>query len=152
MARDPRVGHGVGVPPLYTIGYEGRSLDELLAVLQAEAIERVLDVRELPLSRRRGFSKTPLGSALAAAGIEYVHLRLAGNPHRVDKAALSTAELLARYRAHLDASRAVVPAVADAVGRRRVALLCYERDPAACHRTLLAERVARRLRVKVRAL
>ena len=54
---------------LFTIGYEGRALDELIAELQAHRIDRVIDVRELPLSRRRGFSKTPLREALAAHDI-----------------------------------------------------------------------------------
>ena len=86
---------------LFTIGYEGRALDELIAILAANRIERVIDVRELPLSRRRGFSKTPLGTALAG---------------------------------------------------HRAALLCYEGDPAQCHRSLLAPRVAKRLGVTVRDL
>lgn len=131
---------------LYTIGYEGRSLDELIAVLKGSGVERVLDVRELPLSRRRGFSKTPLGAALANEQIEYVHLRVAGNPHRGED------EALVKFRAHLNRSRSVVAAVADEVSNRRAALLCYERDPDACHRTLLAQRIARRLRVSAIAL
>src|SRR5439155_14805216 len=117
---------------LYTIGYQGRTLDELVARLHASGIERSLDIRELPLSRRRGFSKTPLGEALVSEGIEYVHARVAGNPHRKD------ADPLAGYRAHLTASRGVVASVAELVGEHRVALLCFELDPAACHRSILA--------------
>ena len=60
-------------PVLFTVGYEGREPDELIALLQANGVDRVIDIRELPLSRRRGFSKTPLGTALRAVGIEYVH-------------------------------------------------------------------------------
>ncbi len=67
---------------LFTIGYEGRSLTEFVQLLVKNAITRVIDVRELPLSRRRGFSKTSLTEALAAHDIEYVHLRKAGNPYR----------------------------------------------------------------------
>lgn len=130
---------------LFTIGYEGRQLDELLAILGAHGVARVLDVRELPLSRRRGFSKTPLAHALAEAGIGYTHVREAGNPYRAEKDALPREDLLAKYRAHLNRKRSVVAQVAALVGEEPVALLCYERDPLQCHRTLLAQRVARRL-------
>jgi uncharacterized protein (DUF488 family) len=137
---------------LFTIGYEGRELDELIAMLHAKRIDRVIDVRELPLSRRRGFSKTPLSVALDGAGIEYVHLREAGNPYRREKDVISREELLRKYRAHLRGARAAIDLVADTVRGHRAALLCFERDPAICHRALLAPRVARRLAVTPRDL
>ena len=137
---------------LYTIGYEGRALDEFIAMLSAEKIERVIDIRELPLSRRRGFSKTPLGEALRAAGIDYVHMRSAGNPYRKEKDTIPRAKLLAKYEAHIAKAGAVVDEVAEAVRGRRAALLCYEHDPAECHRSLLAPRVAKKLRAKIRDL
>src|SRR5689334_7703139 len=98
---------------LFTIGYEGRALDELIAVLAANQIDRVIDVRELPLSRRRGFSKTPLGTALVGAGIEYVHMREAGNPYRKLKDTIPRDELLAKYKTHITGARDVVAHVAD---------------------------------------
>jgi len=134
---------------LYTIGYEGRSLDELIAMLGAAEIELVIDIRELPLSRRRGFSKTPLGAALGGAGIEYVHLRAAGNPYRREKDRLTRPQLLAKYARHLRTATTAIATVADAARGRRAALLCYEHDPGECHRSLLAPRVARRLRTRV---
>ena len=137
---------------LFTIGYEGRALDELIAMLQAERVDCVLDVRELPLSRRRGFSKTPLGAALRTAGIEYIHLRAAGNPYRREKATVARDELLAKYAGYLANADEVVTCVADSARGRRAALLCYEADAAQCHRSLLAPRVAARLRCSVRDL
>ncbi len=65
---------------IFTIGYEGATVAEFLAALQQAGIQRVIDVRALPLSRRPGFSKTPLSGALAEAGIEYVHLKALGTP------------------------------------------------------------------------
>ena len=135
----------MGTSALFTIGYEGRALDELIAELCAHRIERVIDVRQLPLSRRRGFSKTPLGAALAAYDIEYVHLRQAGNPYRAEKDSIPRDQLLAKYKVHLAGARQVVTDVAEAARGRRVSLLCYERHPAECHRSLLSKRVARRL-------
>jgi len=134
---------------LFTIGYQGRALDELIAILHAHDVDRVIDIRELPLSRRRGFSKTPLGDALRAAGIDYIHARVAGNPYRSEKDAIPRAELLARYRAHLNASRSVAGEVAELARGHRAALLCYEAAAAECHRSILAPRVARRLGVEV---
>src|SRR5829696_2323525 len=65
---------------IFTIGYEGTTMPEFIAALQGAGVQRVIDVRALPLSRRPGFSKTPLKGALAEAGIEYVHLRALGTP------------------------------------------------------------------------
>ena len=66
--------------PIFTIGYEATTMGEFLAALKAAGVERVIDVRALPLSRRPGFSKTPLRAALAEAGIDYVHLKALGTP------------------------------------------------------------------------
>lgn len=137
---------------LFTLGYEGLAMEQFLATLAANGIERVIDIRELPLSRRRGFSKTPLREALEAAGIEYRHLREAGNPFRSEKDRIPRAELLARYRVHLNASRATVTAVAEAARDRCSALLCFEHDHRTCHRSILAPRVARKLGLVVENL
>lgn len=137
---------------IFTIGYEGRALDELFAMLAAEKIERVIDIRELPLSRRRGFSKTPLGEALRSAGIDYVHMKSAGNPYRKQKDQIPRDELLAKYKKHIAKADDVVDEVVEAARGKRVALLCYEAEPAECHRSLLAPRVAEKLRAKIRDL
>src|SRR5829696_3729509 len=130
---------------LFTIGYEGRALDELIAILASNYVDRVIDVRDLPLSRRRGFSKTPLGTALVEAGIEYVHMREAGNPYRKLKDSIPREQLLAKYHAHIEDTPMAVANVAEQARGRRVALLCYEADSAQCHRSLLAPRVAKLL-------
>ncbi|QIK96103.1 DUF488 domain-containing protein [Sphingomonas sp. HDW15A] len=126
---------------LFTIGYEGATMDEFLSALREAGVERVIDVRALPLSRRPGFSKTPLKNALAQAGIEYVHLRALGTP--ADGRAAARAghqERLGRiYAAQLELPEAIVAAeeMKALAGERPSALLCFERDPGGCHRTLL---------------
>ncbi len=65
---------------IFTIGYEGSTVGDFLGALKAAGVERVIDVRALPLSRRPGFSKSPLKAALEEAGIEYVHLKALGTP------------------------------------------------------------------------
>jgi uncharacterized protein (DUF488 family) len=127
---------------LFTIGYEGLALDEFLARLHAAKIDRVIDIRELPLSRRKGFSKTPLAEALRAAGIGYIHLRSAGNPFRKE------ADALVKYRVHIADATPVIAEVAEAARGHRAALLCYEADPATCHRSLVAPHVAKHLKLR----
>src|SRR3954467_7185892 len=65
---------------IFTIGYEGATMDDFLAALKAAGVERLIDVRALPLSRRPGFSKSPLRAALEEVGVEYVHLKALGTP------------------------------------------------------------------------
>lgn len=137
---------------LFTIGYQGRELAEVIAMLSAAGIDRVIDIRELPLSRRRGFSKTPLGEALREAGIEYMHMRAAGNPYRKQKDELPREELLAKYERHIAHAVDVVDLVVDAARGHRAALLCYELEPHECHRSMLAPRVAKKLGCAVRDL
>jgi len=131
---------------IFTIGYEGTTVGEFLAALQKAGVERVIDVRAVPNSRRPGFSKTPLRNALAEAGIDYVHLRALGTP--ADGRAAARAgrkdELKRIYAGQLELPEAIAETgkMLDLSREKPSALLCYERDPAACHRTLLLEAVA----------
>jgi len=65
--------------------YERRSVPELLSILEAHSISCLIDVRELPISRRRGFNKAALSTALLTSGVRYSHVRAAGNPYRKAK-------------------------------------------------------------------
>ena len=65
---------------LLTIGYEGRAIDEFIARLKQFNISRLIDVREIPLSRKPGFSKTSLRERLEDEKIEYVHIKALGSP------------------------------------------------------------------------
>lgn len=146
------ISAGVASPrlDLYTIGYEGRHLDEFVALLRAEGVMRVVDVRELPLSRRKGFSKRPLGEALTRARIEYVHMREAGNPYRGQKADVK--RCLGLYRGHLERSPDILDLVESAAVGQRTALLCVEQDPGSCHRSVIVEHLRRRRSIAVHNL
>ena len=126
---------------LYTIGYEATTMGEFLDALKAAGVERVIDVRAVPNSRRPGFSKTPLRNALAEIGIDYVHLRALGTPSEGRSAARAGRheDLKRIYTAQLDLPEAIVAAeqMRELASEKPSALLCYERDPAGCHRTLL---------------
>jgi uncharacterized protein (DUF488 family) len=129
-------------PVTFTIGYSGKSIADFVEALNAVRVNRVVDVRELPLSRKKGFSKTALGDALSRVGIEYLHLRVAGNPYRAQKD--DVAACLALYSAHVDRHPEVLQALEDAVDGNRAALLCFESDACDCHRSVLAARMAAR--------
>ncbi|WP_437607328.1 DUF488 domain-containing protein [Sorangium sp. So ce834] len=124
---------------IYTIGYAGRLLPDFLDALKEAGVDRVVDVRALPLSRRKGFSKTSLGQALTAAGIEYIHLRSAGNPYRDQKNEIE--RCLALYAGHLDENPHVVDEVETAITGHRAALLCFEAEACECHRSVLVARL-----------
>ncbi|HEY0835221.1 MAG TPA: DUF488 domain-containing protein [Azospirillum sp.] len=135
-------------PVIWTIGYERASPDALIAALREAGVEAVLDVRELPLSRRAGFSKGPLRAALQAAGIDYVHLKALGTPAEGREAARQkdherfwsiVEQRLDTAEADADLHRA-----AELAGARRSCLLCLEADPGVCHRRRVAERLADR--------
>ena len=132
---------------IFTIGYEATTMAEFLAALKNAGVERVIDVRALPLSRRPGFSKSPLKAALHEAGIDYVHLKALGTPAEGRSAARAgrQEDLERIYAAQLDLPEAIVQAeqMRDLAAEKPSALLCYERDPAICHRSLLLAAVAR---------
>jgi uncharacterized protein (DUF488 family) len=132
---------------IFTIGYEAATMAEFLAALQAAGVKRVIDVRALPLSRRPGFSKSPLRAALGETGIEYVHLKALGTPSEGRSAARAGRhdDLERIYAGQLELPEAMVQAeqMRELAAEQPSALLCFERDPAACHRTLLLNAVAR---------
>ena len=131
---------------IFTIGYERATVPEFLAVLRDAGVERVMDVRALPLSRRPGFSKSPLRAALEEAGIEYVHLKALGTPAEGRAAARAGRhEDMARiYAGQLELPEAIAQGaqMIELARERPSALLCFEREPAHCHRSLLLDAVA----------
>jgi uncharacterized protein (DUF488 family) len=126
---------------IFTIGYEATTMGEFIAALQKAGVQRVIDVRALPLSRRPGFSKSPLRAALAEEGIDYVHLKRLGTA--ADGRAAARAgrhdDLERIYAAQLAMPEAIVAAeqMRDLAGEKASALLCFEREPDQCHRSLL---------------
>jgi uncharacterized protein (DUF488 family) len=136
---------------LFTIGYEGATQAELVAALRKAGVEQVIDVRAVPLSRKPGFSKNVLAAGLKEAGIDYTHLKALGTPPagreaarkgRMDEMRRIFAAQLETPEAGVDAARMI-----DLVQEKPSALLCFERDPAGCHRTPLHETVLPRAEV-----
>jgi len=130
---------------LRTIGYEAATQGAVIACLQRAGVELLIDVRAVASSRRAGFSKTLLAASLAEAGIDYAHLRALGTPKAGRQAVRAgrVAEMRAIYEAHLaepEAQLQLAEAL-DIARERPAALLCYEADPAHCHRRIVAQRL-----------
>src|SRR5262245_54449358 len=131
--RSPRPSPKVMSMRIFTIGYEATTMAEFLAALKGAGVERVIDVRALPLSRRPGFSKSPLRAALNEAGIDYVHLKALGTPADGRSAARDgrQEDLERIYAGQLELPEAIVQTeqMRELANEKPSALLCYEREP-----------------------
>lgn len=132
-------------PPLHTVGYEGRSMAELTGMLRGAGVAVLIDVRAVPWSRRREFAKRSLAESLEAAGLRYVHLQGLGNPEEGRLAAKAGRDYRALFAAHLETApaRADLERAAAIAAAEPACLMCYEADPARCHRSLVAAALAR---------
>lgn len=126
-----------------TIGYEGADIDDFVATLKLSGVAMVVDVRELPASRRRGFSKNQLTEHLEKSGIEYIHLRGLGDPKEGRDAARAgrTQEFRKIFRAHskTESYKAGLEIAAELSAKKTICLMCYERDNRDCHRSIVAD-------------
>jgi len=127
---------------LATIGYESATVPRFLETLREARVELLVDVRAVASSRRPGFAKTALAANLKEAGIDYLHLRRLGTP--ADGRAAARAgrheEMHAIFREHLATEEAQeeLHTLAQLVRDRRVCIMCFEHDPAHCHRSIVA--------------
>ncbi len=135
------------VPPILTIGYEATRFDQVRDALVGAGTRVLIDVRAIAASRRPGFSKRVLAGGLEEAGIGYLHLRPLGTPKDGrDAVRRGDVGTMARiFRAHMegDRSQAALAEAGALATERPVCLLCFERDHADCHRTLLADMIAK---------
>lgn len=126
---------------IFTIGYEQATQAALVDSLRDAGVEVLADIRYLPLSRRPGFSKNSLRAAVEEAGMAYRHFRDLGTPsdgraaaRRGDHVAL---ERIYSGQLELPEALAQMAQLRALAEEKKVALLCYERRAAECHRSLL---------------
>lgn len=139
---------------VFTIGYQGRTIEEFIAHLVRENIETLCDVRRKPISRKKGFSKRALCSALEDAGIAYIHMPHLGMPvdlllHRNTR---DNSPILEQYECRISNETKEVRRLADHTKETRVCLLCFEGDHQQCHRGVLAGVLASDWKCEVRHL
>ena len=142
---------------LATIGYEDATVQRFQDTLREAGVEVLVDVRAVASSRRPGFAKTRLAENVREIGIDYLHLRGLGTPAEGRAAARAGRydELRTIFGEHMEtlAAQADLEALAELVrAGRRVCLLCYEHDPAHCHRTMVAEALQPLVPIDVRHL
>jgi uncharacterized protein (DUF488 family) len=143
--------------PLFTIGYELSRPDAVLAALKDAKVKLLVDTRAVAASRKPGFSKRQLAASLDEVGIGYLHLQKLGTPTEGRAAARSgdMKTLWKIYDRHLkthDAIEAMDELVGLVQAGQRVCLLCFERDPAQCHRSRIAQIVSQRTGASVKDL
>jgi uncharacterized protein (DUF488 family) len=132
--------------PIFTIGYEKTTIDDFVSRLTDAEIDVLVDVRELPLSRKKGFSKNGLTAAVREAGIDYLHVKALGDPKPGREAARAGdhdlfVEIFTRHMDGEDAQSALADLAATVKGKR-VCLTCFERHHEGCHRKIVAERLS----------
>lgn len=127
---------------LYTAGYEGLTIDAFIARLKQAGIDRVLDVREYPLSRKKDFSKNAFARDLAAQGIAYEHNRSLGCPKPIRKQYKEDGDWTTyarEFRAYIRTQGTVLNELVCNAAQQRICMVCYEADARFCHRSLIAE-------------
>jgi uncharacterized protein (DUF488 family) len=133
-------------PTLYTIGYQGHTIESFLELLHAHHIEQVLDIRRRPYSRKPGFSRRRLSEALHEANIAYNHLVDLGTPPPLLDDVRATRDYDAFFREFERYLQSQPEAITEALRhaqQRRSALLCLEALPNQCHRSSVASILAR---------
>ena len=133
---------------LFTIGYEGRDLEEFANRLKDFGVETLVDVRDIPLSRKKGFSKSPLSQYLQEVGIEYVHLKQLGSPKDLREKVKEDGDYKYFYKEYSDYIQSQQDTVETlyeiVVSSANTCIMCYERDPYICHRLVVAEEIRKR--------
>ena len=140
------------VMTVFTIGYEGLDFDEFTALLAEHEIDTVVDIRELPHSRKPGFSKKAISTALNLSGVEYVHMvdlgcpKLVRDRYREDG---NWKRYTEGFLKHLKTQDAAISELSDLVSSSNCALLCYEADFYFCHRSMVANAVRENCGVQI---
>ncbi len=133
---------------LFTIGYEGIDQKQFLSWLHGHNINVVADVRNLPLSRKKGFSKTALSTLLEENDIEYINYRELGAPKELRSFLIETKDygsFFEKYKNSISNNRDDLDGILNLVTKgKNVALLCFEQDPEKCHRKIVANEVKKR--------
>jgi len=130
---------------VYTIGYEGKSIDQFIQILKDNEINTILDVRAVPISRKKGFSKNPLSEHLELNGIDYKPYQTLGTPKELRTELSETKDYFTFFNKYEEwlrrrpfAFERLQSEVADNP-QKKCCLMCFEKDPNECHRSIIAK-------------
>ena len=131
---------------IFTIGYEGYSIQEFVSRLKSMNVSVLYDVRWLPLSRKEGFSKSSLKKYLENAGIEYQHLKELGTPKELREKLYSTGDyetFFSEYASIAAKHQELIQKIVDSNHTKNVCIMCFEHDPSKCHRSVVSRIIQR---------
>ena len=129
---------------LYTVGYEGQSIESFVETLNAHAVKHLIDVREIPLSRKKGFSKTALKEHLSRSNIQYIHFKTLGSPRQARKQLKETGNYTVFFKVmekHLSLVHDSVVQAHQVVADSTCCLMCFEKEAQHCHRSMVARKI-----------
>ena len=130
---------------IFTIGHSTRSFDELVDLLRAHGVERLVDVRTVPRSRRNPqFNRDTLGQALRNRRIGYRHMKDLGGLRRARPDSVNAGWRNASFRGYADYMQTdefgtALERLAELAGERPTAIMCAEAVPWRCHRSMIAD-------------
>jgi uncharacterized protein (DUF488 family) len=140
-------------PTIFTIGYQGYSLLELVNILKEQGIDTLVDVRYDAYSKRPEFCKGRLRSAIEEAGIEYIHRPELGTPTQLRKKITDAGSGQEVFKLYFERISKVnyryVETVAELANQRKMVLMCMEKEPERCHRKILADLLSRRFSFEI---
>ena len=140
------------LPTVFSIGYEGKSLKTFIEILQENSIKQLIDIRELPLSRKRGFSKNSLKNALREAGIIYNNIKELGTDKKSREKYKETGDLvklLGTYHKRFNENKESYELLKALIYYKSSAIMCFEDNYQKCHRQFIEEKLKQEgIRVK----
>lgn len=132
-------------PLVFTVGHSTRSFEELLELLRAHAVERLVDVRTVPRSRRNPqFNRETLAKSLRNRRIRYRHMKDLGGLRRPARDSVNTAWRNASFRGYADYMqtepfRQALERLGELARERATVIMCAEAVPWRCHRSMIAD-------------
>ena len=129
----------------YTIGYEGLDPKQFITYLNHHEVDVVADIRKFPVSRKKGFSKTALKEMLGDKSIDYLNFQQLGASKALRDELYRSGDydrFFQKYQDNISDKDDHLKSIYSLVDRgKKVALLCFERDPKKCHRKVVAEEI-----------
>jgi uncharacterized protein (DUF488 family) len=126
---------------LYTIGYEKKGIDDLLQTLLKNEIDLLVDIRAVPHSRVKDFTKKNLEKSLSENGIEYLLIKELGSPKELRDKVRTDGNydyFFGEYYKFLKNKMKYLSELSDFTKTRKICLFCYESDADRCHRRSVA--------------
>jgi uncharacterized protein (DUF488 family) len=134
-------------PFLFTVGYEGLNVGEFTEKLKDSGISFLVDVREIPLSRKKGFSKTKLAEYLKNHNIGYMHLRDLGSPKELRRKLKEDGDysyFFNEFAKYMRTKKEAIEQLYTVVSEQKCCIMCFEKEPENCHRSIVADEIKRR--------